>query len=231
MRRWHEVKRFRNDRKLDERLRSKPGRAEFWDRLSWKAEGDALIDLLNQALCLDGDVIECGVYRGGSLFRLCRALKDSPTRKTIYACDSFEGFPVERVGISDRTFFRPIRMLRTKFRVADDVPDRIQRFAEYYDISIKVVKGFFSETLPLLEANCFCFIHLDVDLYESYKECLEWLYPQLVPGGIVVFDEYNSTKWPGATKAIDEYFAERPEAIEKLVHPKNTAWYVRKIDE
>jgi hypothetical protein len=224
----HELKRLRKDLKLDEMLRSEAGRVQYWQQLAEEATKDTLIDLFNGTLHLDGDVIECGVYRGGSLFKLCRALKEGPTRKKIYACDSFEGFPEDRVGLFDRTFFRPLRKLRAKFLLADDVPDRIVRFAEYYDVPVKVVKGFFSDTLPRVEATSFCFIHLDVDIYESYKECLEQLYPLLVPGGVVVFDDYGSSKWPGAKIAVDEYFAQRPETVEKSTNREMAAWYVRK---
>jgi predicted O-methyltransferase YrrM len=224
----HELKRLESDRKLDEMLRTEAGRSRYWEQLAEQAKQDTLIELFVETLCLDGDVIECGVYRGGSLFRLSRALKDNSAHKTIYACDSFEGFPEDRVGLFDRTLFRPLRKLRAKFRVAHDVPARIDRFAEYYDVPIKIVKGFFAETLPQLDVGKFCFIHLDVDIYESYKECLEQLYPRLAPGGVVVFDEYNSSKWPGAKKAVDEFFAERSETIQNSSKRATPAWYVRK---
>lgn len=45
-----------------------------------------------------------------------------------------------------------------------------------------------------------------MDLYQSYKTCLEHLFPKVVSGGIVLFDEYDTPNWPGAKKAIDEYF-------------------------
>ena len=229
MARTHELKRLKSDLKLDEKLRSEAGRARYWEQLAEQAVKDSMIDLFNESLQFDGDVIECGVYRGGSLFKLCRALKESSAqKKIIYACDSFEGFPEGHVSLFDRTLFRSLRLLRAKFRLAEDVPDRINRFAEYYNVPVKVVKGFFSETLPKIDAGGFCFIHLDVDIYESYKECLERLYPLLVPGGVVVFDDYNSSRWPGAKKAVDAYFAKRPECIEKSTKRKRAAWYVRK---
>lgn len=210
-------------------LETEDGKIRFWQKLAQQIQGDPLIDLLTDTLTLEGDVIECGVYRGGSIFKIARAMEAQAARKTIYALDSFEGFPEDRVGKADSTLFRPARKLRSKFRLADDVPERINRFADLYGVSLEVVKGFFDETLPTLESQNFCFIHLDVDLYDSYRECLEFLYPRLVPGGIVVFDDYGSPKWPGAKLAVDEFFSDRNEQVRIARGASKAAWYVKKI--
>jgi len=74
----------------------------------------------------------------------------------------------------------------------------------------------------------FCFIHLDVDIHSSYIECLTELYPKLVPGGVVVFDDYGSPKWPGAKKAVDELFSDKEESPCMSTERQDPAWYVRK---
>ena len=62
-------------------------------------------------------------------------------------------------------------------------------------------------------------LHLDINLYSGYKACLENLFPKVVSGGVVLFDEYmNKTEaadCPGAKKAIDEYFAGKPYKIQR----------------
>lgn len=224
----HEIERRLADERRDAALRSASGRTAYWSSLEAIAARESRSDLLRESLQLDGDVIECGVYRGQSLFTLCRILKEAGSRKVIYACDSFEGFPPDRVGRFDRSFFRPLSLLRRKFQVADDVPARILRFADYFDVPVQVRKGYFSATLPGLATERFCFVHLDVDLYESYRECLDWLYPRLVPGGVVVFDEYKTPKWPGSTRAIDEFFGQRSVPVEHLKTREIPAWFVRK---
>jgi len=85
--------------------------------------------------------------------------------------------------------------------------------------NIKLVKGFFDHTLPG-SISKIALLHIDADLYSSYKVCLERLYPLVVKGGVVLFDEYNTLseegeKWPGATKAINEYFGTRVSQIQK----------------
>ena len=82
---------------------------------------------------------------------------------------------------------------------------------------IRLVKGWFDEPLPRYDGRI-ALLHLDCDLYDSYRLALETLYDKVQPGGVVMFDEYNETRWPGATKAIDEFFAERAERVE--AHPK-----------
>jgi predicted O-methyltransferase YrrM len=78
---------------------------------------------------------------------------------------------------------------------------------------VRLVKGFFQDTLPKYEGDI-ALLHLDCDLYESYKLSLERLYRKVRPGGVIMFDEYDDARWPGATKAIDEFFADKPEKIE-----------------
>lgn len=58
---------------------------------------------------------------------------------------------------------------------------------------------------PAYDGGAIALLHLDVDLYESYKTALDWLWPFVSPGGIVTFDEYRSEAFPGATRAIDEF--------------------------
>ena len=60
-------------------------------------------------------------------------------------------------------------------------------------------------------------LHLDCDLYQSYKDSLEFLYPKVVRNGIIAFDEYVNEEWafPGAVKAINEFFGENVKKIQK----------------
>lgn len=224
----HELKRQRFDTERDAALHSEEGRLAYWDGLYHLGNRYSWIELLGTALPLPGAVIECGVYRGASLFMMCREIARLSAAKRIFACDSFEGFPPENIGPQDRALFRSQRKLRAKFKLANDIPERIHRFSRYFHVPVEVEPGFFAKTLPTLAEQEFCFIHLDVDVYASYRECLEMLFPKLQPGGLVVFDEYDSPKWPGARKAIDEYFADRPEAVTKSTLREIPAWYVRK---
>jgi len=224
----YEKKRLHADERIDELLATDPGRAEYWERLKVRGAAESMIELLESTLHLPGDIIECGVYRGESVQWISRAVRDRVPEKTIYACDSFEGFPEEKVGPIDLSFLRFLFRVRKKFRMCADTPARLQRFFEVFNVRGEIVRGYFSETLPRLADAQFCFIHLDCDIYESYKECLHLLYDNLAPGGVVVFDDYKAPKWPGAEIAIDEFFAPRSEAVEQCGDRPNPSWYVRK---
>lgn len=78
---------------------------------------------------------------------------------------------------------------------------------------VRLVKGFFDQTLPLYHGRV-ALLHLDCDLYESYRVALLNLYQKVVPGGVIMFDENGDNRWPGATKAIDEFLCNKPEQVE-----------------
>lgn len=85
---------------------------------------------------------------------------------------------------------------------------------EFLKTRLTLVKGWFSETLPCHPVDRIALLHIDADLYESYKEALQHLWPRVAVGGIVAFDEYHLPEWPGAKKAVDEFFAVMPESVE-----------------
>jgi predicted O-methyltransferase YrrM len=224
----YEKRRLQADAEVDELLKTDQGRTAYWEQIRVRGQSESMIGLLESTLHLPGDVIECGVYRGKSLQWIARVMADRAPEKTVFACDSYEGFPEEDVGRVDLGPLRFLARVRKKFRLATDTPARLERFFWLFGVRGEIVKGYFSDTLPRFAETRFCFVHLDCDLYSSYKECLELLYENLTPGGVVVFDDYRAPKWPGAELAVDEFFASRPESIELSSHRAVPAWYVRK---
>ena len=77
--------------------------------------------------------------------------------------------------------------------------------------NITFLPGLFSDNFQHIEGEQFCFSHVDSDLYASVKECCEFLYPRVVRGGILLFDDYGFADCPGAKLAIDQFFANKPE--------------------
>jgi hypothetical protein len=168
--------------------------------------------MLERVADVDGDIVECGVSigHGALLFTLLSDYIGKP--RNYYGFDSFEGFPdpVERdeaTPIRGRGFYSNppetvLKVLRDG-RLSDEV---IQE-------RIHLVKGWFDETLHQYRGSI-ALLHLDCDLYESYKVALEVFYDRVQPGGVIMFDEYADERWPGARKAIDEFFAHKPEAVQ-----------------
>ena len=175
---------------------------------------------------LDGDIVECGVSIGHGALLFLLLSEYLGVERTYYGFDSFTGFPDpvakdESTPISGRGFWASppdtvMRVLRDG-RIPDDkIRDRV-----------RLKKGMFNAVLPTYKGRI-ALLHLDCDLYESYKISLEILYDKVVPGGIIMFDEYADGRWPGAKKAIDEFFTDRPE--KPTAHQKcDWKYYVEKV--
>ena len=73
-------------------------------------------------------------------------------------------------------------------------------------------QGFIPDTCAGLEGSAIRFAHVDLDIYQSILAACEFVYPRLVPGGLMVFDDYGFWSCPGAREAVDEFFSARPEA-------------------
>jgi hypothetical protein len=167
--------------------------------------------LLDQVRDREGVVVECGL---GSLrtFRTLAILieVDGPPRE-LWGFDSFQGYPMpgehdfsEHLGLSPKDGRQEPRM--TVEAARELMSNTVSNTA------VRIVPGFFKDTLPKTRVPEIAFLHLDVVLYESYKISLEHLFPQVVEGGIVLFDEYddaNFKTYPGARRAVDEYLNDK----------------------
>src|SRR5712691_9857049 len=189
---------------------------------------NTVFHLLEQTLHTEGDVAECGVFRGATLIPIGLFLKQRGISKNVIGFDSFEGFD-ESVNIDIRLGGRDIESKRVG-GLADTsyqgLAEKIDKFG--LSSTVTLAKGYFHKTLPLFASRRFCFVHLDCDLYQSYRECMEFVYPRLSPGGIILFDEYNDPPWPGCNKAIDEFLADKPERPIEIALDNFSKWYIKK---
>jgi len=218
------------DALISESLASTEGRSRFWNSLGEDCSKSSMISLLETTLGLDGDVIECGVFRGRSLRLICKTCRDRVGYgKAILGLDTFEGFPENGISSYDTKRFRSAFRLMGKFQAAEDVPSHLRMFADKFDINLELYKGTFEEILPKLDHRRFCFIHLDCDTYRAHMECLASLYDRLVPGGIIVYDDYKAKAWPGAQLAIDEFLSDKPEEVEICAARERSAYFTEKI--
>ena len=76
---------------------------------------------------------------------------------------------------------------------------------------IRYIKGWIPDTFSEIQNNRFCFVHIDLDLYQGIIDCLEFTYPRLSPGGMIVLDDYGYASCPGARQAVEEFFKTKPE--------------------
>jgi len=175
--------------------------------------------LMNLVKDVDGDVVECGVGWGESLLHMSAIASVEQHSRRLWGFDSFEGWPAptkeddsprntvkgdnyseEKMGIS------PLKLLRDTFGWFG-IPKN------WLATHVTLVQGWFDKCLGLYTGDKIALLHLDCDLYDSYKHCLEAFYPKVVVGGAIAVDEYaNSFEqyyFPGARVAIDEYLSNK----------------------
>lgn len=195
------------------------------------------VDLFRQVVDLPGSIVECGVFKGHSLLtftKMIEVLCPGDTLKKVIGFDTFEGFvgldskdgaPDERrgkvVGGWDSSDFLPALESLIAITQKDSYIPRFKR--------VELVKGDVSETVPAyVRANPglrIALLHLDLDLYEPTKVALEQLYPLVVPGGIVLLDEYGMPGFPGESAAFDEYFGANRPVLRKFPYTPTPGGY------
>jgi hypothetical protein len=152
---------------------------------------------------IEGDVVECGIGRGLTFYMLGHLLARQPSARRLYGFDSFEGFPAPTA--ADASSRQPVQGDLWSDTSMRHVRDHFLRgeLGTFFETRVRLIPGFFAETLPAAAAPAhIALLNLDVDLYESYRDCLRYLGPRVT--GVIAYDEYRSPKWPGATRAVDE---------------------------
>jgi len=162
---------------------------------------------------IEGDVVECGVWKGGSMMAVAETLlKSGETNRELYLFDTFEGMspPTEHdVDISGGT---AESLLNSSDKEQDesvwcratlDIVKNALSSTRYPTEKIHYIEGMVERTIPQFAPQKIALLRLDTDWYESTKHEMEHLFPRLVKGGILIIDDYGH--WQGARKAVDEY--------------------------
>ncbi len=159
-----------------------------------------------------GDLVECGVWRGGSVMLMAHTLlRLGDTARTLWLYDTFRGMTApEAADVQTMTG-----------RSAQDVLAEAERSGPFWGIAardavernllgtgypnVRFVEGDVAITIPKNVPAKIALLRLDTDWYASTRHELEHLYPLIEPGGVLIVDDYGY--WTGARKATDEYFA------------------------
>lgn len=163
---------------------------------------------------IDGSIVECGVGKGRTFLDFAYLVSLENKGRTLWGFDSFEGFPEPMA--EDNSERNP-----KKGEWSGTSPGDILKILERAGMSrsdiskyIRLVPGFVENTLTKYDGGKIAILHIDLDLYEAYRITLDTLFPRVAKGGLVLFDEYGHPNWPGAKKAVDEYFQNKPYKIE-----------------
>jgi hypothetical protein len=190
----------------------------------------AHFELYKMVVDLPGAFIECGVFKGASFARFCmfRELLNNPYAKKMIAFDIFGEFPgtnyeedkimrqrfIEEAGAQSISQEQLLEVLKHK---------RVERNVELVAGDITVTVPEYVEKHPELKISL---LNLDTDIYEPAVTILEYFYPRLVSGGVLILDDYGT--FPGETKAVDDYFADKDVQIRKFPYAMSPSYIIKK---
>ena len=188
-------------------------------------------ELYKSIVHLPGDILEFGVFKGASLIRFStfRRLIENDDSRRIIGFDSFGEFPVaETYNQLDRDFIK---------NFGESCGDGLSRneviniFSEKGFQNVELIEGNILESLPsFLVANPatrIALFHLDMDVHEPTKFALELLYDRVVPGGLILFDDFGMGLAEGETSAVEQFVREKGLRLEKSPYCRSPA-FIRK---
>lgn len=150
------------------------------------------IKMFKKCCRLPGEVAECGVGFGQTTFLLDRIVM--PWEKSLYAFDTFSGLPY-----NDEIRSRDMCL---KGEMNHGV-DFFSIFDELDMTAIKPIEGLVETTLMKFKQKNFCFVWLDMDLYQPTSFAYKFFEDRMVDGGIIGFHDYNFSRCPGIRKVVD----------------------------
>lgn len=159
-----------------------------------------LAQLLKQTTNIPGDLAECGVYKGASAYLMCRAIQG--TNRHVHLFDSCEGLSVP--GENDGDYWVSGALSASE----DAIHQALAEFDNYH-----LYRGWIPQKFTEASKRKFSLVHIDVDLYQPTYDSLQFFYPRVAKGGIIIMDDYGFITCPGAKRAADEYFVGKPEPI------------------
>jgi O-methyltransferase len=177
--------------------------------------------------CLDegieGDLVECGVWRGGAVIYMRSILKAyGITDRKVWACDSYAGLPPPDMGRypqDEGDYHHTITDLNVSL---EEVQHNFQTY-DLMDDQVVFVKGFFVDTLPKMPVKKIAILRLDGDMYMSTMDILNNLYDKVSVGGYILVDDY--TDLPNCKRAVDDFRESRGITDEIKMMPMTGVWW------
>ena len=171
-----------------------------------------------QCARLPGDFAECGVFKGGTAMLLAKTLQDcGQSSKLLHLFDTFQGMPEH---------------------ANQDASGHVQ--GDFNDTSLAAVQsrltaysnvcfhpGLVPDTLAAVADRTFAFVYADLDLYRSTRDALDFFYERMIPGAVLICDDYGFPSYrDAAKKAVDEFFADKPEQV---IAPRTGQCFIVKL--
>ncbi|MCM1047762.1 MAG: class I SAM-dependent methyltransferase [Clostridiales bacterium] len=152
--------------------------------------------LIQSKKCKSGDILEVGVYKGGTGALLAAAARYAQIDAQVFLCDTFEG--VVKTGAKDN-LYKGGEHSDTSFEYVKDLIDNLSLE------NVHIFKGIFPDDVSeIFDTKTYRFVHIDVDAYQSAKDVFNYVWKMMEIGGIVVFDDYGFECTQGVTVMIEE---------------------------
>lgn len=188
----------------------------------------AQYEIYKRIIDLPGDVLELGVYKAASLIRLAtfRRLLETETSRKVVGFDAFGRFPRGGGTPSDEEFI-------SDFELQSGDGLSLEDTAAVIDLkgfrNVELVKGDILQTLPRWMARHpetrIALLHIDTDVYSPARHALELCWDRIVPGGVVMLDDYGAVE--GETRAVDEFVDQHQLRISKLPYYRIPSFIVK----
>lgn len=157
---------------------------------------------------LDGDFAECGCFQGHSSYIIAKCLSDAHADKKFHIFDSFEGLSKRDKQLDQSNSNRNDYSIRNELgRFACSEDEVKKNLCEFNFINF--YKGWIPNRFKEVKDINFCFVHIDVDLYQPTYDALSFFYERLVEGGAIVIDDYGSSTYQGAENAVTEFLRDK----------------------
>ena len=185
---------------------------------------------ISQALAdgVPGDLIETGVWRGGSVIFMRAVLAaHGVTDRTVWVADSFRGLPPADVARYPADTGSDLHLYDVLAVPLETVQENFRRYG-LLDEQVRFLEGWFRDTLPDAPIHRLAVMRLDGDLYESTMDASTSLYPRLSPGGFVIVDDYLALE--NCRRAVDDF--RREQGIEEEIVPVDWScvyWRARSV--
>lgn len=184
------------------------------------------LELSSNFLDVEGDIVECGVWRGGMTAALAELAN---AKKRIHLFDSFEGLPpAKEIDGKEAVAWQQDTKASTYYdNCTADESFAIDAMKKSGVPDYRLYKGWFQDTLSQYEGGPIAILRLDGDWYDSVKVCLDKLYPLVTEGGVIIVDDYYT--WDGCTKAVHDYLAEHKSPARIYQWNNQVAYIVKKV--
>lgn len=186
-------------------------------------------ELLKMAGKVPGAIVECGVFKGASFSYLAmiRSLYPDLASKQMIGFDVFGSFPETQHELDREKRAAFIEEAGSESIGVDQLLEVLRH--KGCDQDVELIAGDICETVPQFVKDNpdfrIAFLNLDTDIYEPAVVILEHLYPRIVPGGVLVLDDYGV--FPGETKAVDDYFAGQELQIRRFPFRETPCYVIR----